>query len=74
MPQCLDGNMQNPAERVGSQTGVRSGGEREGPGRIRLVTSEVRQTLALILHTIRKIRAVFQFLLEPVVMVVMSYD
>lgn len=64
--------MQDPAERSGSQTGVGRGGE--GPGRIRLITSEVRQTLALILHTIRKIRAVFRFLLEPVVMVVMSSD
>ena len=61
-----------PSGEIGESDGGGRGGE--GPGRIRLITSEVRQTLALILHTIRKIRAVFRFLLEPVVMVVMSSD
>lgn len=41
---------------------------------IRHISSEVRQTLALILHTEWKIRAVFQFLLEPVLRVKMSSD
>lgn len=58
----------DPVEKSG---GSQKEGEnvREGLG-----TLPVRQTLALILQTVWKIRAVFQVLLEPVLRVKMSYD
>lgn len=56
-----------PDERVGSQIE----GEKSVGG---LGALPVRQTLALILQTIRKMRAIFQLLLEPVLSVMMSND
>lgn len=69
-PQCLDGDMQRKCRPSGEEWGQKEGGNvREGLG-----TLPVRQTLALILQTVWKIRAVFQVLLEPVLRVKMSYD
>lgn len=49
----------------------REEGERVPEG---LGTLPLRQTLALILHTVWKMRAIFQLMLEPVLMVMMSND
>lgn len=53
---------------------VRCGESERGKGTGGLGTSPLRQTLALIVQTLWKMRTVFLFLLEPALMVMMSHD